>query len=475
MSRLKDMNMEQVIRWDKNYYLHNGSAASEYVPLVIDSVEGSYMIDSEGNRILDFMSGLVSVNMGQRNPKTVEAIKNALDRYGFLPDAYVTPYRAEASKLIIEDLLGPDKWAGKVRFFSTGSEAVEAALILAKLYTNRPFIVTRDFDYHGWTEGAGACTRLRRPRGMLVAPEGTQVRDVPCFPAGGYFSAIACDCYRCPLGNEYSECKKKEKLPCVSAMEGLIRNLGPENVAAVITEIIWGAYGGGPPPEYFQQLRKMTRELGVLWIDDEVITGFGRTGKWFAYQNYGVEPDIMTMGKGLVSSQLPASGVVVSKEIARFIDQYRWVLTATYAAHPVCMAAVAANIKVMIEEKIPERALEMGKYFGAKLEELELRHKCIGEVSGVGLLWGVEIVKNKETKEPFIKEDKYSVGVGRELSMWPSNIVMSRCMEKGVRIGGGVVPNTLRIAPSLTVTKEEIDIGVSALDYAFTKIDQMCG
>jgi len=471
---MPEKSWEQIISWDRAYYLHNSAAAKEWTPTAIDRVDGSYMIDSAGNKILDFMSGLVSVNMGQRNSKTIEAIKNALDRYGFLPDPYVTPYRAEAAKLIIEDLIGADGWAGKVRFFTTGSEAVEAALMLAKLYTNRPYIVTRDFDYHGWTEGAGACTRLRRPRSMLVHPETTEARDVPSFPAGGYFSAMACDCYRCPLGHEYSECKGKEQLPCVSAMEGLIRNLGPENVAAVITETIWGAYGRGPPKEYFEQLRSMTRNLGVLWIDDEVITGFGRTGKWFAYQNYGVNPDIMTMGKGLVSSQLPASGVVVSKEIANFIDQYRWVLTATYAAHPVCMAAVAANIKAMIDAKIPDRAVEMGKYFGAKLEELKLKHKCIGEVSGIGLLWGVEIVKSKETKEPFIKEDKYSIGPGKELGTWPSSSVMTRCGEKGVRIGGGVVPNTIRIAPSLTVTKEEIDLGVSALDYAFTAIDKMC-
>lgn len=217
----------------------------------------------------------------------------------------------------------------------------------------------------------------------------------------------------------------------------------------------------------------MTKKLGILWIDDEVMCGFGRTGKWFAYQHWlpDVTPDIMVIGKGMVSAALPAAGVVVSKDIAKFFDQYRWGHYSTYSAHPVCMAAVVANIKAMIEEKIPDRAAKMGVYLGEKLKDLEDRHKCVGNVSGMGLFWAVELVKDKETKEPFVKEDRNAYFWG-DISKYPSRIVAQKCLEKGVIVGGWL-PNTLRIAPPLVITEDEINHGIAALDYAFTHLDKM--
>jgi taurine--2-oxoglutarate transaminase len=254
----------------------------------------------------------------------------------------------------------------------------------------------------------------------------------------------------------------------------LINAIGPQTFAACITDVVWGAPSIIPPKEFIPQLRRMLRENAILWIDDEVVCGFGRLGKWFGYQLYDdITPDIMTIGKGISSSHLPAAGVVISKGISDFFDKFRWHHYSTFAAHPVCMAAVVANLKVMIKEKIPERASKIGKYLGEKLRQLEDGHKCVGLVNGIGLFWILEIVKNKETKEPFEKEDRDARYIGDISTKWPNLIVKQKGLEKGV-ILGGFAPNTLKIAPALTVTEEDVDKGVEALDYALSYIDKMC-
>ncbi|MBS7646501.1 MAG: aspartate aminotransferase family protein [Candidatus Bathyarchaeia archaeon] len=468
------VSWEDIIEWDRKYYLGIKQALSEWAPIPIAKVEDNYLITSDGNRILDFLSGLVSVNAGQRQPKIIESIKKALDNYGYVWEFMQTPYKSEAAKLIIEDLLGPDNWAGRVRFVNSGSEANEEAFILARLYTNKPYIIAREFAYHGWTTGAGSCCGLRWWRGSIASPTSDEYREVPNFQHGSFYVvAPAPHCYRCPFGYKGPKyCTVDGMRACLNALWHQILSLGPQNVAAIITEIISGGGLVVSPLEWVKELRDLTQKNGILWIDDEVMTGFGRTGKWFCYQHYGVTPDIMTMGKGIVSSQLPAAGVVVSKKLAEFFEKYRWWHANTYAAHPVVMAAVVANIKFMIEENLVERAAKMGEYLGKQLKELESQHKCVGEVSGMGLFWGVELVKNKETKEPFFLEDRFTKGTG-DVNLWAVNIVQKKALEKGVLVGG-FAPNCLRLGPALTVTEEEIDKAVRALDYAFSELDKYC-
>lgn len=225
-----------------------------------------------------------------------------------------------------------------------------------------------------------------------------------------------------------------------------------------------------PPKEYIPQIRKLTKDLDILWIVDEVLTGFGRTGKWFNYQHYGVTPDIVTMAKGLSSSTIPAGAVVVNKEIAEFMDQFRWETVSTYSGHPIAMAAVCANIEYMIEENLVEKAKETGKYFEKKLLELKDKHPTVGLVAGAGVLWIVELVKD-EKNTPFIKLDR-NTSHEADPSTYPINIINSKALEKGVLIGG-FVPNTLRIGTSLDISKEDIDKAIDALDYALDHLDKL--
>jgi taurine--2-oxoglutarate transaminase len=468
----------EIVELDKKYFLHNLSTQKEYEPLPIARADGNYLIDAKGNRILDFMSQLYCVNLGQRPPEVIKAIKDALDRYGFIWEGFTSDYRAKAAKLIVEDLLGKDGWAGKVRFVSSGSEAVEEALMIAKLYTGRRSIITQQYGYHGWTHGAGQLTRLRRIRGAVSSSEEGEIHDIPGFDTGNILVVPAPFCFRCPLGQKYPDCMKTNdegKLACVKQAEKLIEDAGPENFAAMIMEVAFGAGTFIPPKEYLPQMVSFLKRHGIVYIDDEVICGFGRTGKWFGYQHFldkGVKPDIMTMGKGIVSSALPAAGLVVNQKIAKWFEDYRWWHVATYGSHPVAMAAVVANIEAMKKRKVPEQAALAGEYLGNKLRELERKHKCIGKVDGMGLFWEVEIVKNKKTGEPFVKEDRDAAYSG-DTSKYPTEIIKHLCFEKGL-LCAGFAPNSLRIGPNLTISEKEIDEGIRILDSALTEIDKMC-
>lgn len=474
----EEIGWDQVKEWDQRYSLHP-LFTSEELPLAsrcVERVEEHFICFSDGTKALDFMSGCLSCSGGLWHPKVAAALKEACDSFGFIGEiGYPTRHKAEACKILVEDILGPDRWAGACRWANSGSEAVEMALQIAKLYTNRPNIITREWAYHGWTLGAGSCTRVRPLADNLTSTsEPVSVRDVPGKPAG-FYVVPGHNCYRCSLGHTYPSCKMRDgRLPCVNVVESMIRAIGVNTVAAIITETVYGTAGIAPAEEYCLQIRQMTRELGILWIDDEVLTGFGRVGTWFGYQRYGqgATPDIMTIGKGVVSSQLPVGGVVVSKEIAEFLNRQRWALATTFFAHPLVMAAVVANLKRLIEDKVVENAADVGGYFGEKLRALQRKHKCVGLVSGSGCLWFLELVKNRDTGELFIEEDRSS-DIVDYLSRWPSSVLAAKMAEKGV-VAGSMVPNTFLLAPSCSITRELIDVACDALDHGLTAIDEMC-
>lgn len=465
------IDWNKVEEWNKKYVVRTFVTQEEYQFIPIERTEGDYLILPDGTRLLDFFNQLYCVNAGQKVEKINNGIKEALDRYGFLWDVYTSDYKAKAAKLIIEDVLRGESWPGKVRFVSTGSEAVETALIIARLFKNRPIVVTREHAYHGYTMGASSVTRLRGTRNGLTETGTESIpRSIPSYNIGAVALAPAPNCLRCSLVHKYGSCAdEKGELACVKYTRRVIENSGKEQVAAIITEVAQGAGSIQPPEEYIPQIRKLTKDMGILWIADEVLTGFGRTGKWFAYQHYGVEPDIVTTAKGLSSSSIPCGAVIVSKEIAAYLDQHRWEHVSTFSGHPIAMAAVCANLEYMIEEKLPDKAKDSGEYLRKKLEELKTKHKSIGAIGGRGMLWLVELVKD-EKMTPFVEIDRnYTHEIDQD--KFPVNIIRSKAVEKGVLIGG-VMPNTLRIGASLNVSKEDIDKAVNALDYALDFLEK---
>jgi len=473
-SRVREVDWQQVKEWDRKYLIHARYSQQEYDPQPLARTEGSWLYRPDGSKILDFLSGYISVNIGYSHPRIQAAIKEAADSFGFAADhSFATEYRSRVAKLLMEDILGPDDWAGAVRFTVTGSEAVELACIIAKLYTNRPTIVSKEWAYHGYTMGAaGATTSPAYRSGLASDTEPAETRPVPSHPPGGFMMVPGNNCYRCSLGHEYPACKMRDgTLPCVHVVDSMV-SARVDSVAAIITDIAQARGTVIPPEEYFAQLRQLTKELGILWIDDEVVCGFGRLGKWFGYQRYGVTPDIMCIGKGLCSSALPVSAVVVSKEIAEFLNKQRFLQLSTFSGHPLAMAAAAANLEVMLEENIPARAAKAGEYIAEKLRVLERNHRCIGRVGGAGVFWSVELVKNRETKEHFRKR-ALSFNYAGDIHDSVQDVIAHKCHDKGVLLGG-FMPNSVILGPPCTVTREEIDIAIDALDDALKEIDAMC-
>jgi taurine--2-oxoglutarate transaminase len=456
--------------WDEDHYAHVFVTADEYEHAAVARTDGDFIELSDGTRLLDFTSGLLCTNAGHRNPRIRNAIVEALDRYGFVWEGFATDYRARAAKLIVDDLLGPDDWAGRIRFTSSGSEAVELALLIAKLVTGRPNVISRDFAYHGWTHGALSLMGLPGARGILASPDSDEVRRPAGIPMQGVHFAPAPYCFSCPIGHTYPACKRGgESLACIDALEHLIRTLGPDSIAAVVAEPIFGVGMFHPPAEYLGQLRELTRAYDILWIDDEVMTGFGRTGSAFAYQHSpGVTPDLMTLGKGMVSAALPAGGVVMSREVAAVMDRYRWETVSTFAGHPVVMAAVCANVEWVIEDDVPAQARRLGAHLRRRLEELRSDHPCVAEVAGAGLLWAVELVRPDGSGERFVPDDRHASPAGPH-GFSPSLFLAGECARRGVALATAP-PNTLRLGPPLTTTEEHIDHGVAVLREALDEL-----
>ena len=464
----------KIIEWDKKYVHHGLFADIELPILYADRTEGVYFYDEAGRKVLDFGSNVWCNTLGHRHPKIVQAIKEAYDKIDCMHLGFMTEYRAKAAKLIVEECASP--WASEVKFTAGGgSEANEYALWLASVYTGRPYIVTRDNAFHGRTCGSGALTRMSHLTLTLLSAKTSDVRRCPYYEGQKVLIAPPPYCYRCPFGWTYPDCKRANGglLACIRRTRDIIRCAGADTVAAIVTEVVFGVGGNiVPPPEYIPQLRDITKKLGVLWIDDEVICGFGRTGKWFAYQHYNVEPDMVTFAKGVTSAHYPLGGVIIGPEIAKWLEEWRAMNPGTYDDFPPALAAAIATIETIKEENILDHVSKVGRYLGDRLKELQDRHKCVGHVDGIGLMWSLHLVKNKETKEPIVEEDIYFVGAG-DVSFVPTNILTVKCLEAGLYIAA-FQPNIVSLQPPLTITEEEVDKGVSILDEQLKEIDKLC-
>ena len=454
------VDWERMEAWDRAYYLHNVQAGGEHVWNGVAYQEGNYLYMVDGTRLLDCQSQLISDNMGHRHPRVVAGLQEALERYGHVYFGMATDYRARAAKLIVEDLLGGDGWAGRVRILPSGSDAVDVALTMARVYTGRPIVLTQRHSFHGLTAGAG--TRVRGYDNQLSSAASPHVvRDVP----GGEPPS-----FRTIPAPEPEDFDAGDGLPSIEALERTLAEVGPENVAAVITETMLGVGGIMGHDDYIPAVRELTRKHGILWVDDEVICGFGRLGEWFSYQLYdGVVPDLMPIGKGMNGCILPVGGVVASGEIGEVFERDRWYSGSTWDGHPLVCATVVANIEAMIDEGVVPHGAEMGARLREGLDELRARHPSIGRIGGRGLYQAVDLVRPDGT--PIVPEDRLFDFTG-DLSQTPTRIVARVSAEHGVFLTG-FVPNTIKVAPPLTVGSDEIDLTIEAFDASLDEVERI--
>ncbi|MDA0630550.1 MAG: aspartate aminotransferase family protein [Proteobacteria bacterium] len=456
------IDWQQIEDWDRRYYLHNTASGREFSFLPVERVDGNYLTLADGTRLLDFQSQLISDSLGHRHPAIHNAIKAAMDRYGHVFFGMATDLRARAAKLVIEDILGaPASWAARVRFLTSGSEACENAIQIAKLYTGKPLIMTQAHSYHGLTTGP---TLLRGYRGNLSSGDGgdfTTVQDVPGIPSAGYI----------PIPPpEHSDFQCSDCLPSLAATEQLIRACGAENIAAVITEPMFGAAGLFPHEAYYPGLHKLLRKYNILWIDDEVLCGFARLGEWFGYQlSDNIEPDIMVVGKGINGSSLPSGGVVLNEDIAATMENARWWSGSTWDAHPLICASIVGALEYMLEADILSVVKKRSVYLKESLDYIAQKHSCVGRISGAGLYQVVDLI-NKQG-DPIVAEDRYSAFTG-DISQNPNNLVASHCAANGVFLGG-FVPNSIKCGPPFTIEESEIDTAMKVFSGALDVVEKV--
>jgi taurine---2-oxoglutarate transaminase len=407
-------------------------------PLHVVDAEGCWFIDDTGKRYLDMSSQLMCVNLGHKNPRVIEAIAEQARELPFMGPAYATSARARLSAKLLEVL---PQGLEKFFFATSGTEANEAAFKIARMVTGKNKIISRYRSYHGSTAASIAATGDLRRWAMEPAGKGM-----------GFVFAPETNCFKCPIGHSYPGCG----VACADYIEHMIRNEG--DVAAVIVEPVVGTNGVlVPPPEYLPKLRQICDLHGVLLIADEVMTGWGRTGKWFGVDHWGVKPDILTTAKGITSAYVPLGLCATTKKIADYFEDRYFSHGHTYEAHPITLGPAVATIEETQRLGLVERAAELEPYVRAKLEALKAKHVSIGDVRGLGLFFAVDLVKNRATREPFNTMRDKVEGKGLIVEQ-----IAAKMMADGVAQQSWV--SHFVIAPPLIVTKEELDFGIDCLD-----------
>ena len=418
------------------------------VPVIVRG-EGNYVIDDEENRYLDLIAGNTRANAtGYGREEVARAMyEQAQQMHYFSPANFISPPAVTLARKLADIL--PDELTTTC-FVCDGSEAVETAFKMAKQYhldgngQKRFKIISRYHAYHGQTMGALSALGFLNPMRNAMAPL------VP-----GHAFLIPPYCYRCPLNLTYPACD----LACADALDELIQFEGPDQVAAFIAEAIMQGMGALPPPDgYFERIREICDTYGVLLIIDEVITGFGRTGKMFACELYAIRPDIITLAKQLTGGYAPLGATSTTRKIADAIDSFLHIHT--YGNHPVCCAAALETLEIIEREDLVANAAEMGSYLLAGLKELQ-KHPIVGEARGVGLWSAIEIVKDKNHRIPFTPEEK----ITQQLTL--------AGRDHGVIFRG--MGNALEFAPPLSISRKEIEAGLRAIDLALHDVEKKLG
>jgi taurine--2-oxoglutarate transaminase len=422
---------------NRDYVLFPWVTQATHRPLAITRAEGVYLWDDDGKRYLDFSSQAFCVNAGHSHPRIVRAVQEQIAELAFVSSASATRVKGELAQLLAEVTPGD---LGKTLFLVSGAEANEHAIKLARMVTGRSKIIARYRSYHGAT--AGAATLTGDPRGWPVEP------GIP-----GVVHAFDPYCYRCPFGKEPSSCARE----CVTHIEEIIQYEGPENVAAIIAEGVTGANGAFiPVDDYWPKLRAICDKHGILLIADEILSGFGRTGRWFAVDHWGVVPDMITMAKGLTSAHLPLGAVTVSKRIADALADRPLVTGTTYSGHPVACAAAKAAIEVYRDEELIENSARLGRVLAGLLADLKARHPSVGDVRNLGL-WGVlELIKDRRTNEPMAPFNAKASEMGKMAEL--TTFLRSQGLYTVVRW------NYVFIAPPLVISEEQLRAGLEIIN-----------
>ncbi len=435
-------NNQQIIKNSIDHTLFSWTKQGGLNPMNIERGEGVYLYDRDGKRYLDFSSQLISVNIGHGHPKVIEAVNKQMKEVCYIYPGAVTKVRGELGKKLAEITPGD---LTKTFFTLGGADAIENAIKLARVYTGRHKIVTLYRSYHGGTYGAitaGGDPR-RHPVDSQQMPNVVHVQNPYA--------------YRCHFG-----CEGVCTQGCLKHLESILEYENPYSVAAIILEGESGSSGCIKyPPGYWKGVKELADRYGILTIDDEVMSGFGRTGKMFAIEHHGVEPDMICMAKGLTSSYLPLGAVIVSKKIADYFDNNYMPIGLTYSAHAVSCAAALAVLKVYEEENLVENAAAMGRYLEEKMEGLKQKHPSIGDFRNTGLLGCIELVKNRATKEPLVAWNTASEITGR---------LFSKIKELGMFTF--VKWNFVFMAPPLCITKEQIDEGLDIISEVLKIADE---
>ncbi len=435
----------QIVADARQYVLHSWSVQDSLDPIPVAGGEGRYFWDYDGKRYLDFASQLVNVSIGHQHPKVVAAIKEQAEKLCTIGPPMATEARSTLARLLAEVTPGDLQ----LSFFTNGgAEANENAIKLARWYTGRHKIVARYRSYHGAT--AGAITLTGDPRRWPAEP------GMP-----GVVRMLDPYTYRCPAGHP-------DPCPvCTGAphLEEILQYEGAHTVAAVILETVVGTNGIIVPPDgYLQAIREVCDRHGILLITDEVMAGFGRTGKWFGVENWDVVPDILTVAKGINSGYVPLGAMIVRKPIADWVRDKYFAGGLTYSGHPLACASAVASIEAFKEEGIVENSAEMGGVFAAALRGLQERHPSIGDVRGLGCFWGIELVKNRATREPLVPFN----ATGEAFA--PVGRVSKAALERGLYLMTHW--NVIMVCPPLTITREEIEEGIGILDEALAIADE---
>jgi len=430
------MTSDVEAKYDKYVIL---SSIKKIEPVTLVEGKGATLKDSNGRKYIDAFAGISVVNSGHGNTTVIDAAKRQMDKLVHAC-AYVYPLQPVADLAEkIAKLLGHG--LNKTFFSNSGAESIECGLKLARKFTKKHELVALMCSFHGRTIGTLSVTGQANRRGYGMGPYMSGVAFAP-----------APYCYRCSLGLKYPECD----VQCAKMIQDVISYSTSSNVAGFIAEPVMGE--GGiivPPPEYFKEAKKILDANQVLYVADEVQSGFCRTGKMFGFEHYDVIPDIVCMAKGIANG-FPLSACTTRDEIAASFDAGDHL--STFGGNPVSCAASIANVDYMLNEHLAEKSAADGEYAMKSLNELAHKHDIIGEVRGKGLMIGIELVKNQRTKTPASQE----AGKIRDI-----------CREKGVLIGhGGVKSNVVRIQPPLVISREQLDTVIDVLDQSLKEVSK---